>query len=253
MMRIIKHFVLFITICAFAACKHSHQVTKIAGENIHITDSLPKTKSIESFITPYRSRINQTLDSVLAYNPQNLTKNDTPLNTALGNLMADVVYEAIEPIYLKRIGNHVDFVLLNHGGIRSGFNKGGVTARTAYELMPFENTISVLELSRSKMDSLINFLVVGQRAHPFSKELRLSLFKDGTLKDVSIHGLPLDSLKSFKIATSDYLANLGDQMNFFEDPISRVDIDYLIRNIFIDYFRKVDTISASYDHRFIME
>lgn len=247
------HFVVFITFCVFASCKQRSQVATFHTENIPITDSLQKVAEIDSFIQPYRSHIEKTLDSVLAFNPESITKNDSPLNSALGNWMADIVYEAVDPIFYQRTGRHVDFVLLNHGGIRAGLNKGPVTARNAYELMPFENTVSVVEVSREKMSALVDFLVSDQRAHPISRQLTLTLTKDGLLKHLAINGHPVDSLDSYHIATSDYLANLGDQMNFFENPIERTDIDYLIRNIIIDTFGKTDTIQAAQDNRFIKE
>ncbi|XLS30895.1 5'-nucleotidase C-terminal domain-containing protein [Flavobacteriaceae bacterium M23B6Z8] len=235
------------------SCKEDVAVASIEKENIPITDTLQTIKEIESFIEPYRSHINKTLDSVLSYNPVNLTKDDTPLNTALGNWMADVVYEAVDPIYFKRTGKHIDFVLLNHGGIRANLNKGAVTARNAYELMPFENKISVIELSKEKMLALLDFLISSERAHPLSKQLTIELDSKGNSKKLILNDIPIDSLNTFHVATSDYLANLGDQMNFFEKPLKRTDIDYLIRNIIIDAFKSTDTIQASYDNRFIKE
>jgi 2',3'-cyclic-nucleotide 2'-phosphodiesterase (5'-nucleotidase family) len=248
-----KHFVIFITLCVFIACKEQNDVSKIVGVNLPVTDSIETNNEIESYIQPYRKHVNNTLDSVLCYNPTALTKNDTPLNTALGNWMADKVYEATNPIFYKRTGATIDFVLLNHGGIRAGLYKGNITARNAFEVMPFENSISVVEINGDKMKDLINYLVKAQKAHPISKELKLTVSKKGLLTEALLKGVPLDYDRSYKVATSDYLANLGDQMIFFADPINRTDINYLIRNIFIDTFKQIDTIKASYDNRFTFE
>ena len=40
-------------------------------------------------------------------------------------------------------------------------------------------------------------------------------------------------------------------MDFFKDYISLTDSDYMIRNTLIDYFKKMDTITAFEDDRFI--
>jgi 2',3'-cyclic-nucleotide 2'-phosphodiesterase (5'-nucleotidase family) len=38
----------------------------------------------------------------------------------------------------------IDICLLNQGGIRSTLPKGNVTSRTAFKIMPFENSLVVV-------------------------------------------------------------------------------------------------------------
>ncbi len=96
------------------------------------------------FVTPYRERMNTILDSVLAYAPKDLVKTDGKLNTSEGNLMADILLQQAQPIFKLRTGHQTDVALLNYGGIRNVISAGPVTARTAFEVMPFENSIVVL-------------------------------------------------------------------------------------------------------------
>lgn len=248
-----KHFVVFVTISCIYSCKQLPDLVQIKGRQLQVTDSLSSVSEIDEYIQPYRTQINQTLDSVLAYNPSTIDVYETPLNTALGNFMVDVVYERSAPIYQKRTGNTVDFAFLNHGGIRSKLNKGAVTARNAYELMPFENTVVVLELTADHIEDMARFLAKSRRAHPFSDQFRLILNKDYSIKSVTVHGQPLDKNRVYRVATSNYLANLGDRMVFFSNPVSRTETDYLIRNTLIDHFAETDTIKAQYDNRFIIE
>src|SRR5690606_3506746 len=98
---------------------------------------------------------------------------------------------------------------------------------------------------------LIDYLAKSKTAHPISKQLELHLNSDGSIANASILKKPIDVTKSYYIATSDFLANGGDHMDFFKNPISTTDIDYLLRNQIIDYFVKNDTIKASVDQRFI--
>ena len=93
-----------------------------------------------------------------------MVKSDGDLNTAIGNLMADVVMEQAGPVFKSRTGNEIDMVLLNHGGIRSGLNKGNISTRSAYALMPFENEIVVAELSGEKIKEMLTYL---ERAKTF--------------------------------------------------------------------------------------
>lgn len=144
------YFLLYFFI--FFNCKDEKlHLLKIEGQNIQITDSLVLNSEIEDFITPYREHIKKDLDSVLAYAKDTYSKTDGFLNTAIGNFMADVVYDEANPVFKSRTGNNIDMVLLNHGGIRAIISEGNITTKTAYELMPFENSIVVVALKSAQV------------------------------------------------------------------------------------------------------
>ncbi|UOB17683.1 5'-nucleotidase C-terminal domain-containing protein [Abyssalbus ytuae] len=247
----IKHFVIFITLFLIYSCdKHPDYVSKISGKEIHITDSLKSVDSIENFIKPYRSHINDVLDEALAYSPEALSKSDGELNTAIGNLLADIVMEQTNPVFKSRTGKNIDFVLLNHGGIRSIISKGNITTRTAYQVMPFENKVVVVEITTDKLQEMINYLIKSNRAHPVSG-IKIVLNDNNSLQNVLVQGKPIEKDKTYFVATSDYLSNMGDNMTFFSNPVSITETDYLIRNEMIDYFKKTDTIKPIIDDRFI--
>ncbi len=245
--KFLSAFVLF---GIFYGCKQSPQyLSKIEGKQIGITDSLPTDKALEDFITPYRAHIQNDLDSVLAYAKATYSKSDGRFNSSLGNFIADAVYTQTDPIFNKRTGKHIDMVLLNHGGIRSSLPKGKVTSRTAYQLMPFENSIVVAAISGYQVDSLVNYLAKSKKAHPISK-LKLYIDTDFEVIDATINDKPINLKSTYYVATSDYLYNGGDGMSFFKPNDSLYKTDYKVRNALIDYFKKVDTISPTTDNRF---
>ena len=65
--------------------------------------------------------------------------------------------------------------------------------------------------------------------------------------------MPLEENKTYYVATSDYLANGGDNMIFFRDSKIKYDLDYKIRNLFIDYFKEIDTIPNITTQRIIIQ
>lgn len=250
----IQHFVTIVTFIVFFSCKDSKiELSEIKGGKEVLVDSvLGSNTRIEAFVKPYRNRVNEVLDSTLAFAPFTISKSDGELNTTAGNLMADVVLsEANPPIYKSRTGNDIDFVLLNHGGIRSIISKGNISSRTAYEIMPFENTIVVAELSGKSVQEMVNYLRDSGRAHPVAG-LQIILDKENNVKSVKIQGKPLNETETYHVATSNYLLNGGDRMGgFFKGAVKSVNTDYLIRNAMIDYFEKVDTVAPKVDDRFI--
>jgi 2',3'-cyclic-nucleotide 2'-phosphodiesterase (5'-nucleotidase family) len=203
-----------------------------------------------AFITPYRDRLNKVLDSALAYAPYPISKTDGVYNTTAGNLMADIVLAEASPIFRSRTGEEIDFAVLNHGGIRSIISEGRVSARSAFEVMPFDNSIVVVELSGKSVRDLVAYLIRSDRANPISG-LQIILDRDNSLQSVNIGGAPFNEERTYQVATSSYLVEGGDNMGFFKDGLNFTETDYLIRNAMIDYFKKVDTLEPVIDDRFI--
>jgi len=245
-----KHSLLVICLIILSSCKKDVHLYKIEGQQINISDSLQTNSEIENFIKPYRDNVNKNLDSILAYAVDTYSKSDGDYNTAIGNMMADAVYTEANPIFKSRTGEDIDFVLLNHGGIRSIISKGNVTTRTAYEVMPFDNSTVVVKLKGAQVKELIDYLVKAKRAHPISK-LNIVLDADGNFKSAGLNGEALDYSKTYYVATNDYLYNGGDRMNFFKTNDSLYVLDYKIRNVLIDHFKKIDTLKPTIDNRFI--
>lgn len=186
---------------------------EISGKRIPIEKTLAPDTAIQNFIKPYSVHIDKTLDSVLAYNPTNLSKTDGKLNTAIGNLLADLVMEQANPVFKSRTGNDIDLVLLNQGGIRSTIGIGPVTSRTAYQIMPFENEIVVVEITGAKLEEMLTYLEKAETAHPLSG-IQILVDEKHKVIEATVNGKKIDRNKTYFVATSDYLQQGGDNMNF---------------------------------------
>lgn len=250
-----QRFVLFLTMGTLFACSSNNfGITTIEGKKLPVTAEYTPTQEIEDFVKPYREHIDKDLDSVLAYSPQTLDKSKSlgKWQTTIGNLMADVTFDYSDKVFMSRQQRHVDVCLLNHGGIRAIIAKGNVTARTAFEIMPFENSVWIVALKGEQLVEIANYIIKEKKPHPLSG-MQIVIGKDGLLKALTVHGKPVEAGKIYNVATSDYLANGGDSMDFFKKGLATYDIDYKLRNIFIDYFKEVDTIPIIKSERIIME
>lgn len=219
-------------------------------ERIPINKELEPQEEILAFIRPYQEHLNNTLDSSLSYNPNHLDKSDGALNTALGNLMADIVMQQAGPVFSVRTGKSIDMVLLNHGGIRSRLDKGMVSARSAYALMPFENEIVVAQLKGEQVLALLEYLEKGRTAHPVSG-ICIKMDQEDQITSATIAGQQITPSRTYYVATSDYLVQGGDQMEFFLKAEKVYELDYKLRNAIIDHFRNTDTLRTHRDQRFV--
>jgi 2',3'-cyclic-nucleotide 2'-phosphodiesterase (5'-nucleotidase family) len=141
---------------------------------------------------------------------------------------------------------------LNHGGIRTIIPKGNVTARAAFEIMPFENSLVVIELKGEQIEDLLNYFIAEKKPHPLYG-MTFTIGKDNEAKDILIQGKSFDKNTSYFVGTNDYLSNGGDNMIFFKKGINKYDLDYKLRNILIDYFTEVETVPLLTDQRITVE
>jgi 2',3'-cyclic-nucleotide 2'-phosphodiesterase (5'-nucleotidase family) len=248
----LKQFVLFLTfLLTFGCGTPKYHVTKIEGKEIGVTDKSAAAPAIEAFIKPYRDNIDKDMNVVLAYAPETLDKTGE-WQCAIGNMMADASLELSNRVFLKRESKNIDMCLLNYGGIRSIIPKGNVTTRTAFEIMPFENSVIVAELKGEQILEIVNYIISEKKAHPIAG-LTFTIAKDKTPKNIIVNEKALENDKTYYVVTSDYLINGGDNMNFFKKSLHNYDLDYKLRNVLIDYFKEKDTIAAPKDIRISKE
>lgn len=252
-MKPLNLLVLSVILCFFS-CKteKSDQAEKahISGQNITIKDSVASDSVIADYIKPYAEHIDKEMDSVLAHTPEDLDKTNGGLNTAIGNMMADAVMEMANPVFKKRRGRDIDAVLLNYGGIRSTIPAGDITTETAYDIMPFENAVVVVRLNKTQMEALFSYLADHQVAHPIAG-MQLVVGENGAIVKQRLGGKLLQENKTYWIATNNYLYRGGDNMTFLGKGDKKEELNYKLRNLFIDYFKKHDTINPQQDQRFI--
>jgi 2',3'-cyclic-nucleotide 2'-phosphodiesterase (5'-nucleotidase family) len=238
---VLKHFVLILTLLTSGSnCLAQLVVTQIEGKQININEKAATLEKYDSYVAPFRARINADLDNVLAFCPETLDKSKGQWQTSIGDLIANLTLSKTIPVFRKRQGKEIDICLLNHGGIRSILPKGDVTTRSAFEIMPFENTTVVVALKGDKIVELVKYIIKEKKPHPLAG-LTFTIDINNEAKDIKVKKQPLILTKTYYVVTSDYLSNGGDSMTFFKDG-TVYDLEYKLRNIIIDYFKDVDTI-----------
>jgi len=246
-----KIWILFFFSFLIIACKNnSYEVSKINAKQLKIVNEVNQDSSIIQLFTPYKKKMTKKITKSLSFSPKILERTDGNLQSTLGNLVADLSYEKANELFKNKTGKTVDFSMSNYGGIRAAIMKGDVTVSNAFELMPFDNTLVVVELNYDKIKALFNYFVAKKRAHPLSKNIQLTIENDSY--KVLINGKPIQKNRTYFIATSNYLQKGGDGMIFFSEPESLFDSNFLIRDAIVDYFESKDTLRANLDNRVIV-
>ena len=192
----------------------------------------------------------EEITKILSYAPYTLERTDGNLQSTLGNLIADLSYKKANELFEKQTSKKVDFSMSNYGGIRAAITKGNVTVSNAFELMPFDNTLVVVELNYEKIQELFAYFISKNIAHPLSSQIELRIKNKSY--NVLINGKPIEKNKTYYVATSNYLQKGGDDMNFFKNPLSMYDSNFLIRDAIVEYFKSRDTLVSNLDNRIII-
>ena len=247
-----KALLVFSLLLLFVECeKKTLHLVKTTAEIISIDSTFAENPAYKKRIAPYKNKMITEINTVISYAPKNINRYDGKLQSSLGNLLADLCYERTNVIFKERTGKEIDFSMFNYGGIRASISKGTVTNKNPFELMPFENSLVVVELSGKKVAELVDYFIKNKSAHPLSKNIELLINTDKSYQ-LKINNQKFDLTKNYFVLTSDYLQSGGDKMDFFKNPISLFKTDYKMRHAIIDEFKSLDTLKTFLDNRVIL-
>ena len=175
---------------------------------LHQTPLIPLSKEAvfvsetEEVIKPYRDSMATVMNKHVAYSPCNFVLERPSSN--LMNWVADALF--VNQTKTVRLSQPA-FCLLNFGGLRATLNKGEILMGDLYKLMPFDNTITWVEIPVGLLPEIAAYLLK-TGGEPLSN----AYIENGK---IVVNGLN-ENHSHVWIITSDYLANGGDNMLFFK-------------------------------------
>jgi 2',3'-cyclic-nucleotide 2'-phosphodiesterase (5'-nucleotidase family) len=184
---------------------------------------------ISQMIVPYKAQLDATMNEVIGQAEKSMSKSKP--NSPLNNWIADVLLDQA----IDKVGN-VDFAVQNYGGIRvPSIEAGDVTIGKIYELMPFDNMVTVIYADGKIVQQLLD-RIAAYGGWPISKNVYFTIENEKAV-DVMINGKPLMPSGKYVFALPDYVANGGDDCFFLSDQ-ERKDLDLLIRDAIINHIKK---------------
>lgn len=202
---------------------------KTKDTSINISETTTAHQQATVLISPFKDSLEKEMNEVLVLSAEEFPKEKGKPETKLGNLVADLSLEIASKMY----DGNIDFCMLNFGGLRTSLPKGEITQGKIFELMPFENELVVVSISQDSLNSLINYLnrVGGQ---PVSG-VKVEFSQDNQEVKYKYRKNDKSLNTTYTILTSDYLANGGDNMTFFLNPINYEKVGIKLRDAIIQY------------------
>jgi len=173
----------------------------------------------------------------------------------LGNLIAD-------GMVWKTRGAGVQIALQNGGGIRASIPKGPITVGKVYEVLPFGNTLVVMDLKGKEILAALEngvsqweqgagrFLQVSGLRYAFdlarpagSRVVRVEV---KTEKGFA----PLDLEATYRVVVNNFIANGGDGFTVLKEAQGyRVDTGFSDAESFMDYLKELKVVEAQVEGR----
>jgi len=137
----------------------------------------------------------------------------------------------------------VDFAIVGGGNIRSDLAAGDITKKTAYTILPFDNSLVVLTMKGSELKELFDFLPTipqGKGAFPqVSDGVSFTIdYEKGATTDILVGGKPLDPAREYKVVTNSYMAAGGDGYAVFKKARA-YDSSVYQRDALVDYVKSL--------------
>ena len=163
----------------------------------------------------------------------------------MGDMVADAMLNA-HPEY--------DVAVTNSGGLRQDIDAGAVTVGDLISAFPFPNTIVQLEMKGSDMRAIFEhgagltngILQVSKGVEVVYDETKPAGSRIVVCK---INGIPLDDHKTYKVLTSNFLADGGDGFLTFKKTASYKNTGTEMLQSMIKYLKKFETYEPKIEGR----
>ena len=214
------------------SCSTPGKLSKVETSEYILSDtsSIVEDSIVRAKIRPYSEKMEANMGIILAKSAQALEKGIP--ESLLGNFVSDLCFERVKREFSSTGAQTIDFAFFNNGGLRKSLPAGNVTKGDAFELMPFENELVILTLNGGIANKLLNFMA-SKGGAPVSG-VRF-VIKNKLATDITINSVAFDSTKTYKVVTSDYLANGGDNFSFLSEALNRESTSIKMRDAIIQH------------------
>jgi 2',3'-cyclic-nucleotide 2'-phosphodiesterase (5'-nucleotidase family) len=237
--KYIYHILLFCFAGWFISCSTPLQITQHSAQYIAIDSAVVKDSAIDNLMLPYRTEQINIMQTLIGNTTTPLSK--TQPESSLGNFMCDA-----QLYYAKQKDAKTVAAIINYGAIRIPYiSPGPLTVGTIYELMPFDNTLVIVEVPGKVLKQFCDHMAAlgGWPTANLSFEIT-----DKKASNILIDNKPIHDFIVYKIALSDYIANGGDNCSFLLS-CKKTAYAVFIRDLLIDYVKEKETIHAKIERR----
>ena len=204
-----------------------------------------------ALLKPYKDGVDQLQKEIIAKVAQDLLHVREPGGHESGQVLkhgSQVAPWVVGSMLAKAKASGIkpDLALQNGGGVRTDLMSGDLTLGQVHSLLPFDNTLVLLELSgKEVLEAVSSAVARGGGAFPYLAGARVVLDpskpKPEQVVKVELAGpdgawLPLDQAKTYRLITNSFVAGGGDGYETFKKAAGKkYDTGFIDSLVFADY------------------
>ncbi len=218
--------------------------------------------AVAAKLAEYSSKIKNLRQQVIGQAADNLWHiripgiHPTGIELTHGSYIAPIVAEAFFQ-QLDKVGFEPDIAIQNGGGVRANLLKGNITIDNAYNLLPFNNTLYILNMKGSEIKQVLEDAVShiwddggSTGAFPYGSHIRYTIDKTKPINQrfIQIEILNKQGIwqaikaeKYYKVVTNSFLIDGKDGYTTF-GKIKGINTYFNYVESFIDYVKQVKTL-----------
>lgn len=207
-----------------------------------------RNPEVEKLCAELVKRADEPMRAVIGELDEPLVRSNDPLvSGSAGNFIADAL----------RAHTGAQVGLMNRGGIRSDVVAGPVTRRAIFELCPFDNRVSVLDLPGNALAELAR-RSVEDHAHSglevSGMTIEATLDSSGKRRFVgaSVGGKPIEASASYHVAMNSFMADGGDAYIDKDAHFERRDEALFIREVLEQFVADKKRVAPAKDNRYVV-
>jgi 2',3'-cyclic-nucleotide 2'-phosphodiesterase (5'-nucleotidase family) len=235
------------------------KVIEYAGELLDINSYSEDQEAAHILNTKYKPAVDEMKNTVIGTTSVDLVGGNPAARTGetnLGNLITDGMLAKA-----KTINPNTVIAVQNGGGIRTSVNAGDITMAKVLEVMPFGNSLAIMQLTGAEIKEALEHSVkdAPKASGGFLQVSGLKFTYDSSLpagqrvqsvevKEDGVNYVSLDLNKTYAVATNTFTAKGGDGYDVFGKAYSEGRVSepgFVDWEIFTEYVNKQENKTVS--------
>lgn len=214
----------------FASCAEKPAPRVIKTELVAVVPAEgADTSEFARWLEPYKQTMMNQMSVPIGYAEESMDRS-LP-ESLLGNLLLDIFGS-----YAKSEGYAYDCIITNIGGIRDSLQKGEITIGDIYSIVPFDNTLVLLDLDGKSMEELCQ--AIAKEGGQVTSGIRMTIVDKKYAENIKVNNAPIDTLRTYKVLTNDYLSFGNDRLYPLANHTKQHSFGLPLRDVVIDYIRQ---------------
>jgi len=228
---------IFLIGAGLSACS-SYSYKSYHADRVSVDPTIQTDPEIDSLIAPYSTSLSKEMNRVIgeAVSDFQMARPNSTLGQWVANSLLNYANDS-----LLNTNKLPVIALLNTGGIRAAVLKGPITVGDIFKLMPFDNQVVLLKLPIEQLSEIVKYIQKsgGEPIAGFTINGSEALFNNQSTV----------TFDYFWVITTDFLANGGDKMLFFQAATEKKITRVLLRDLLLQAVERSGKIEEQLEER----